>query len=59
MAWRIESTRDIAATPAMIWRCYADPATWPTWAHNTEAARCDGPLAVGSEVRVEPKRGRQ
>ena len=59
MAWAIESTRDIATTPATIWRYYTDPATWPRWAHNTAAARFEGQIEVGSEGRVEPKRGRQ
>ena len=55
--WSVESSRDVAATPTSIWRYYADPTTWPRWAHNTSSARFDGPIEAGVEGRVKPQDG--
>lgn len=55
--WSIEAERDVDAPPSAIWDRYVDPATWPTWAHNTKRAAFDGPLALGMTGRVQPDRG--
>lgn len=55
--WLVESTAEIEATPQDVWGRYADPASWPDWAHSTAAAAIDGPLAVGATVTVTPTRG--
>ena len=53
MPWAIESTRHTTATPAEIFRYYAEPSTWGDWGHNTRWARADGPVGEGSIVRVK------
>ncbi|HEU0236888.1 MAG TPA: SRPBCC family protein [Candidatus Limnocylindrales bacterium] len=55
--WSVESTAEIEAPPADVWGWYADPGSWPEWAHSTAAAAIDGPLAVGAIVTVTPTRG--
>ena len=52
MPWRMESTRDVASTPDVVYELYTDPATWGRWAHHTRSARVDGTLDVGSMVDV-------
>ena len=52
VTWTIESVRDAAATPADVFRLYADPATWSHWGHNATWARADGPLVEGGTVVV-------
>ena len=53
MSWSIESVREGPVRPEDVYRFYVDPSTWGHWGHNTRWARADGPLAVGSVVRVK------
>lgn len=55
--WSVASTEEIEAPPSDVWGRYADPGTWPDWAHSTAAAAIDGPLAVGATVTLTPTRG--
>jgi hypothetical protein len=52
MTWSMESTHEAAVAPADVFRSYADPATWGSWAHNTAWARSHAPLEPGSRVEV-------
>jgi len=52
MSWRIESTRDVEATPEVVYGYYASPDTWGKWAHHTRGAISRIPLAIGSIVDV-------
>jgi hypothetical protein len=52
MSWRIESTRDVEATPEVVYDFYTNPGTWGQWAHHTKGASASGSLAVGSLVDV-------
>ena len=52
MTWSMESTYEAAVAPADVFRSYADPATWGSWAHNTAWARSSAPLEPGSRVEV-------
>ncbi len=53
MSWSIESVREGPVRAEDVFRLYVDPSTWGHWGHNTRWARADGPLAVGSVVRVK------
>lgn len=55
--WSVESSLEVEATAAEVWRLYADPGTWRRWAHSTAGATADGALAVGSTVAITPTRG--
>jgi uncharacterized protein YndB with AHSA1/START domain len=55
--WSVESSVEVEATPAEVWRLYADPSTWRQWAHSTAGATADGPLVVGVPITVTPTRG--
>jgi uncharacterized protein YndB with AHSA1/START domain len=55
--WRIEHPETTSATPERVWEQYADPTAWPTWDHETESVRVDGPLAVGVRGRIKPRGG--
>jgi len=52
MSWRIESARDVDATPEVVFDLYASPETWGQWAHHTKSAHSPTPLRVGSVVDV-------
>lgn len=52
MGWRVEATRELTATPASVWRLYAEPRTWPEWAHDVAAADLRRPLELGSVGRI-------
>lgn len=56
-SWSVQGTADVEASRSDVWRRYADPGTWPDWAHSTVAAALDGPLVIGATVRVTPTRG--
>jgi hypothetical protein len=45
------------ADPAAIWALWADPGRWPDWNEQIDHAEVDGPLDVGTEMRVKFRRG--
>lgn len=47
----------IQATPAAIFRIYADVAHWHTWDPDTRSASLDGPFQVGSTGKLTPTKG--
>ena len=56
-SWSVQSTAEVEASPSDVWRRYADPGTWPDWAHSTVAAALDRSLDIGATVTVTPTRG--
>ena len=54
-----QSTRiDVEAPVGQVWEVLREVELWPEWAPTVTSVRCldDGPLAVGSRVRVEQPR---
>jgi hypothetical protein len=52
MTWSMESVHEAAVVPADVYRYYADPSTWGTWAHNTAWGRALDPMEPGARVAV-------
>ena len=52
--WTCEHVVTSDATPAQVWRRYAEPQTWPEWDAATERVTLQGPFAVGSRGRLKP-----
>ena len=50
-------TERCSAEPGDVWALWIDPARWPDWNEQIEAAEADDELAVGTEVRVKYRRG--
>jgi hypothetical protein len=47
----------LTAAPAVIWSRWTRPETWPEHNDDLASASLKGPLAVGSMIRVQPKKG--
>ena len=45
------------ARPDAFFERWIDHGTWPTWSPDTEWARVDGPVVVGTRGVLKPKRG--
>jgi hypothetical protein len=46
-----------SASPVAVWALWADPARWPEWNEQLEAAELRGPLKPGTEAVIKYKRG--
>jgi uncharacterized protein YndB with AHSA1/START domain len=52
MSWSMVSEFEADVAPEDVFRCYVDPSTWGSWAHNTKWGRQRGPFEPGSKVDV-------
>lgn len=52
-----EHSETTMATPAQLWKRYADPASWPEWDHATERVTLDGPFREGTTGSLKPVGG--
>lgn len=46
--WEITHTAETTAAPQAVWKCYEDPASWPTWNPDLIAVERNGPFASGT-----------
>jgi uncharacterized protein YndB with AHSA1/START domain len=53
----IEAAIDIHASPQRVFEVWSRVSEWPMWDPDTRSARLDGPLAVGSTGRLQPRKG--
>ena len=57
MTFTIEDTYDATGVDANeVYACYADPATWHLWGHNTSGARARTGVVTGAIVDVKVRR---
>jgi polyketide cyclase/dehydrase/lipid transport protein len=47
----------IEGTPSQAWEILTDVDRWPDWDPHEEAARIEGPFAVGTSVWAKPRGG--
>ena len=52
--WTAEHSIEATATPAAIWRLWADVACWPEWNADIERIELSGPFAAGSTISMTP-----
>jgi len=52
--WRCEHFLETRATPAAIWRFFADVPGWKRWNAGIETIEIRGPFAAGTEFRMKP-----
>jgi uncharacterized protein YndB with AHSA1/START domain len=52
--WVADHSIDTAATPAAVWRLWADVSSWPAWNGDIEHIEIDGPFAAGSRISMTP-----
>lgn len=55
--WMHQHTETTNATPSQLWACYAEPATWPEWDHETVSVTVRGPMVAGTRGVLKPVRG--
>lgn len=55
--WSCEHTESTAASPAQVWRHYADPGRWPEWDNDLEWVTVSGPMASGTTGVLKPAGG--
>ncbi len=53
--WANEESIEAAADADAVWRLFEDPSRWVDWHPDITSARLDGPLDVGSTVRVQQR----
>ncbi|MBV8604301.1 MAG: SRPBCC family protein [Pelomonas sp.] len=52
--WSHRTRIEIEATPADIWKAFADVANWPRWNAGIAAIELHGPFATGSTFTMQP-----
>lgn len=55
VVWQTEARAETAADPARVWELWEDPARWMEWNDELRSGVLEGPFAVGSVARVQPK----
>lgn len=57
MSWSTFAQARSTAAAEAVWRCYADPASWPAWDEGIEAVRLEGPFVSGATGTLRPTGG--
>ena len=52
--WEYEYSVETPASPAVVWRHWADVAAWPSWNAGIEKIQVDGPFQVGTRFTMTP-----
>lgn len=52
--WEYENSIETNATPAAIWRLWADVANWGAWNAEIEKVTISGPFTAGSQIEMTP-----
>ena len=52
--WSHEDSVETTASPAAIWRLWADVDGWPSWNGDIERIEIDGPFESGSTIKMTP-----
>lgn len=52
--WSHEDSVETTASPAAIWRLWADVDGWPSWNGDIERIEIDGPFESGSTITMTP-----
>lgn len=55
--YEVSAAAVIEGTPEEAWAVQCDVAGWPSWNGHEEAARLDGPFAVGTHGWSKPRGG--
>jgi hypothetical protein len=55
--WEVRHSEHSSAEPAAVWALWSNPARWSAWNDQIERAELEGPLEVGTVVRIKLKRG--
>lgn len=56
MAFR-EVALETSASPAAVWRVWADVDRWPEWNPDMKASRLDGPMRLGTTGNIDTRSG--
>jgi uncharacterized protein YndB with AHSA1/START domain len=52
--WEYQYSVEAAAAPGVLWRHWADMASWPAWNDGIEAIDVEGPFEVGTAFTMTP-----
>lgn len=52
--WTYEHSVETTATPASVWRLWADVERWADWNDGVEKIEIDGPFAAGARITMTP-----
>lgn len=52
--WEYENSIETTASPAAVWRLWADVANWGSWNGDIETVELHGPFAEGSTISMTP-----
>ena len=52
--WMHEESIEIAATPAQVWKLFADVANWKRWNAGIESIVIHGPFVAGTTFSMKP-----
>ena len=53
----VKHTVQTTASPAAIWKLWADVSNWNSWDHGLEYSKIDGPFQKGTRGTLKPKGG--
>lgn len=52
--WIHEETIETSATPARVWKLFADVVRWKDWNAGIETIQLHGPFEVGTQFTMQP-----